>query len=234
MELTILMPCLNEEKTIKTCIDKALNFIEKNNINGEVLIADNGSTDKCIEIIKTTKARLTNVLEKGYGSALIKGIKESKGKYIIMCDSDDSYDLDNLMPFLEELSKGNDLVMGNRYAYIEKGAMSISHYFGVKFLTILGNIIYKTKLHDYHCGLRGFNKNKIKKLNLECKGMEFASEIILKSKKANYKIVEITTKLFKDGRGHKSHLNTIRDGIRHVKCLIKYKKNYNNMQKRTI
>lgn len=222
MELTILMPCLNEEKTIKTCIDKAQNFLQKNNIDGEVLIADNGSSDKSIEIIKNTKARLINVSEKGYGNAIINGIKESKGKYIIMCDSDDSYDLDNLMPFLQKLRENNDLVMGNRYAYIEKGAMSLSHYLGVKFLTALGNIIYKTNLNDYHCGLRGFNKEKISKLKLECIGMDFASEIIVKCKKSNYKIVEIPTKLFKDGRGHKSHLNTIRDGIRHVKCLIKY------------
>lgn len=224
MELTILMPCLNEEKTIQTCIDKAFKFLDENSINGEVLIADNGSSDNSINIIKNTKARLTTVKEKGYGSALISGIKASHGKYIIMCDSDDSYDLENIMPFLEKLREGNDLVMGNRYSYIEKGAMSISHFFGVKFLTGMGNIIYKTKLHDYHCGLRGFNRKKIMKLNLECLGMEFASEIIIKCQKSNYKIVEIPTKLFKDGRNCKSHLNTIRDGLRHVNCLMKNRK----------
>lgn len=224
MELTILMPCLNEEKTVKKCIDKAFKFIYENNIDGEVLIADNGSTDNSIDIIKSTSARIVNVFEKGYGSALINGIKEAKGKYIIMCDSDDSYDLDNLMIFLEKLRENYDLVMGNRYkGGFEKGSMSFSHYYGVKFLTFLGNFLYHTKLGDYHCGLRGFNRNKINKLNLECSGMDFASEIILKCSKANYKIIEVPTRLFKDGRGHKSHLNTIRDGFRHITCLFKYK-----------
>lgn len=224
MELTILMPCLDEERTIKICIDKAFKFIDDNNIKGEVLVVDNGSSDGSVKIIKKSRARLLKVKRRGYGSALINGIKAAHGKYIIMCDSDDSYDLDNLYPFLEKLREGNDLVMGNRYCYIEKGAMSLSHYLGVKFLSFLGNIIYKTKLHDYHCGLRGFDKNKIVKLNLECLGMDFASEIIIKSQKAGYKIVEIPTKLFKDGRERRSHLNTVRDGIRHVKCLLKYRK----------
>ena len=116
------------------------------------------------------------------------------------------------------------LVMGTRYGGMEKGSMSFSHYFGVKFLTGLGNVLYGTKLGDYHCGLRGFDRKKINKLDLECSGMEFASEIILKCQKAHYKIVEVKTKLFKDGRGKSSHLNTIRDGIRHVKCLFKYRK----------
>ena len=224
MELTILMPCLNEEKTILICINKALEFLEKNNINGEVLIADNGSTDKSIEIIKNTKARIIIVKEKGYGSALINGIKESKGKYIIMGDCDDSYDFTNLMPFLENLRNGYDLVMGNRYlGGIEKGAMSISHKIGVKGLTWLGNIIYKTKLGDYHCGLRGFNKEKIMDLSLCHLGMDFASEIILKSAKKGYKIIEIPTTLKKDGRNRPSHLRTISDGILHVKCLLKYR-----------
>lgn len=224
MELTILMPCLNEEKTILICINKALDFLSKNNISGEVLIADNGSTDNSVKLIKKTNARIISVKEKGYGSALINGIKASKGKYVIMGDCDDSYDFSNLMPFLNELRSDTELVMGNRYlGGIEKGAMSISHKIGVKFLTYLGNIIYKTKLGDYHCGLRGFNKDKILKLDLEHKGMDFASEIILKCAKNNYKIKEIPTTLKKDGRNRKSHLKTIPDGILHVKCLLKYR-----------
>lgn len=216
------MPCLNEEKTVTICINKALAFLEKNGIKGEVLVADNGSTDNSIELIKKTRARMINVSEKGYGSALINGIKAAKGKYIIMGDCDDSYDFENLMPFLNELKNNYDLVMGNRYlGGIEKGAMSISHKIGVKALTYLGNIIYKTKLGDYHCGLRGFNKEKILKLNLEHKGMDFASEIILKCAKKGYKIKEIPTTLKKDGRKTSSHLKTIPDGILHVKCLLK-------------
>lgn len=225
MEVTILMPCLNEEKTIEICIDKSLNFLNKNNINGEILIVDNGSKDKSIEKIKATKARLIKEEFKGYGSALITGIKNAKGKYVIIGDSDDSYDFNNLMPFIIKLRENNDLVIGNRFkGGIEKGAMPFLHKLGVPFLTFLGNIIYKTNLGDYHCGLRGFNKEKILNLNLECLGMDFASELIIKSKKANYKIVEIPIILKKDGRGRKSHLRTFKDGMLHVKCLLRYRK----------
>ena len=225
MEVTILMPCLNEKNTIEICINKALNFLKKYNIKGEVLIADNGSEDGSIDIIKNTKAKLINVKVKGYGSALISGIKNARGKYIIMGDCDDSYDFDNLMPFINKLRENNDLVMGNRFkGGIEKNAMPLTHKIGVKVLTMLGNIIYKTDLGDYHCGLRGFNKENILKLNLECLGMDFASELIIKCKKADYKIVEIATILKKDGRGRKSHLRTFKDGILHVRCLLRYKK----------
>lgn len=225
MEVTILMPCLNEEKTIEICIDKSLNFLKNNNINGEILIVDNGSEDKSIEKIKSTKARLIKEEFKGYGSALITGIKNAKGKYVIIGDSDDSYDFNNLMPFIIKLRENNDLVIGNRFkGGIEKGAMPFLHKLGVPFLTFLGNIIYKTNLGDYHCGLRGFNKEKILNLNLECLGMDFASELIIKSKKANYKIVEIPITLKKDGRGRKSHLRTFKDGMLHVKCLLRYRK----------
>lgn len=225
MEVTILMPCLNEEKTIGICIDKSLKFLKNNNINGEILIVDNGSEDKSIEKIKNKKARLIKEEFKGYGSALITGIKNAKGKYVIIGDSDDSYDFNNLMPFIIKLRENNDLVIGNRFkGGIEKGAMPFLHKLGVPFLTFLGNIIYKTKLGDYHCGLRGFNKEKILNLNLECLGMDFASELIIKSKKANYKIVEIPITLKKDGRGRKSHLRTFKDGMLHVKCLLRYRK----------
>lgn len=225
MEVTILMPCLNEEKTIEICIDKSLKFLKNNNINGEILIVDNGSEDKSIEKIKNKKARLIKEEFKGYGSALITGIKNAKGKYVIIGDSDDSYDFNNLMPFIIKLRENNDLVIGNRFkGGIEKGAMPFLHKLGVPFLTFLGNIIYKTNLGDYHCGLRGFNKEKILNLNLECLGMDFASELIIKSKKANYKIVEIPITLKKDGRGRKSHLRTFKDGMLHVKCLLRYRK----------
>lgn len=225
MEVTILMPCLNEEKTILKCINKATKFLEENDIDGEILIADNGSIDNSKNIVKNSTARLIDVDIKGYGSAIINGIKNSKGKYVIMGDSDDSYDFENLMPFIIKLRENNDLVMGNRFkGGIEKGAMPFLHKLGVPFLTFIGNFLYKTKLGDYHCGLRGFNKRKILKLNLECMGMEFASEIIIKCKKANYKIVEIPTTLKKDGREKKSHIRTFHDGFRHLKCLIRYRK----------
>lgn len=221
-ELTILMPCLNEEKTIKICIDKCFKFIDENKIDGEVLIADNGSTDNSIDIIKSTRARIIHVKQRGYGSALINGIKNAEGKFIITSDSDDSYDLDNLMPFLEKLREGYDLVMGDRYkGGFEDGAMTFSHYYGVKFLTHSANIIHGTRFGDYHCGLRGFNTEKFKALDLECPGMEFASEMIIKSKKAGHSMVEIPTKLAPTGRDGDPHLNTIRDGFRHLFLIIK-------------
>lgn len=223
-EVTVLMPCLNEENTIKTCIDKAFNFFKEYDVDGEVLIADNGSTDNTLNIIKSTDARFINVEVKGYGSAIINGIKHAEGKYIIMCDSDDSYDMDNLMPFLERLREGYDFVMGNRYkGGFEKGSTSFSHYWGVKFLTHFANILHGTHFGDYHCGLRAFNREKFLKLNLQSQGMEFASEMIIKAKKTDYSMVEIPTMLFKDGRNRPAHLNTVRDGLRHLFLILKLK-----------
>jgi len=222
IEVTILMPCLNEEKTIKICIDKAFKFFNEYDVNGEVLIADNGSTDNSVNIIKSTDARVINAGVKGYGGALISGIKNARGEYIIMCDSDNSYDMDNLMPFLEKLREGYNLVMGDRYkGGFEDGAISTSHYIGVKFLSYFANIIYGTKFGDYHCGLRTFNREKFLKLNLESTGMEFASEMIIRAKQADYTMVEIPTKLYQDGRDGGAHLNTIRDGFRHVFLILK-------------
>ena len=222
MEVTLLMPCLNEEKTIKICIDKAFNFLNEFDVNGEVLIADNGSTDNTLNVIKSTRVRYINVDEKGYGNAIICGINNAKGKYIILFDSDDSYDIDNLMPFLDKLREGYDLVMGNRYAGgFEDGAISISHYYGAKFLTCFANFVHGTYFGDYHCGLRAFNREKFIKLNLQSSGMEFASEMVIRAKQSDYSMIEIPTRLFKDGRDGNSHLNTIRDGFRHVFIIIK-------------
>ena len=224
MELTILIPCLNEETSIGICINKGLNYLDKNNINGEVLISDNGSTDKSVEIAKQLGARVIHTEEKGYGSALINGINNAKGKYIIMGDADDSYDFSNLNPFIDNLRKGYDLVMGNRFkGKIEKGAMPWHHkYIGNPILSKIGQILYKSKLKDWHCGLRGFNKESIKKLNLHCIGMEFASEMVLKAEKAHLKTMEIPINLYKDKRIGKPHLRSFRDGVRHLKVLFKY------------
>ena len=222
VELTILMPCLNEEETIEICINKALRFLKKNKINGEILIADNGSVDNSIKIAKKLGVRVINVKQKGYGSALIEGSKNAYGKYVIMGDSDDSYDFLHLEEFVKNLRKGYDLVMGDRFkGGIEKGAMSFSHrYIGNPFLSFLGRLFYHSKIHDFHCGLRGYNKEKILGLNLKCKGMEYASEMIVKSELNNLKIVEVPTTLKKDGRSRPPHLRTIRDGFRHLFFLL--------------
>ena len=222
VELTILMPCLNEERTIEACIKKANKFLEKSKINGEVLIADNGSDDNSISIALKNNARVIKVEEKGYGSALISGIKEAYGKYVIMGDCDDSYDFLHLDEFVLKLREGYDLVMGDRFkGGIEKGAMPPLHrYIGNPVLSFIGRLFYGSKVRDFHCGLRGFNKEKILSLNLQCLGMEFASEMVVKAELNKLKITQVPTTLKKDGRNRKPHLNSFRDGYRHLCFLI--------------
>ena len=224
LELTILMPCLNEAKTLKTCIKKAQKSLKENNIDGEVLIADNGSTDGSQEIAKKCGARVIDVEVKGYGSALIEGTKNAYGKYIIMGDSDDSYDFSNIMPFLEKLREGFDLVMGNRFkGGIEKGAMPWSHkYIGTPILSFLGRLFYKSKIKDFNCGMRGYNRKSILKLDLKTTGMEYASEMIVQATLNKLKITEVPTTLKKDGRDRPPHLKSFRDGWRHLKFLLIY------------
>ena len=228
IELTILMPCLNEEETLEICIKKAKKFLKTNKVNGEILIADNGSTDNSIDIAKKNGARVINVKEKGYGSALIAGTKNAYGKYVIMGDSDDSYDFLHLEEFLEKLREGYDLVMGNRFAGgIEKGAMPFSHrYIGNPILSFVGRLFFKSKIRDFHCGLRGYNKKKMLELNLNCTGMEYASEMVVKSELNNLKITEVKTTLKKDGRTRKPHLKTFSDGWRHLNFLLVYAPNW--------
>lgn len=223
MELTILMPCLNEENTIASCIRLAKQFIEKNNLSAEILIADNGSIDNSVNVAKKSGARVTHIPKMGYGNALRGGIKEARGKFIIMGDCDMSYDFLNLEPFLEALRKDNDFVMGNRFkGGIQKGAMPFSHkYFGVPLLSCIGRLVYRVKIGDFHCGLRGFNKESILSLNLKSEGMEFATEMIGAFAKSNYRIVEIPTVLNKDCRNGKSHLRSFRDGFRHLVLMLK-------------
>lgn len=224
LELTILMPCLNEAKTLETCIKKAQKSLKENNIEGEVLIADNGSTDGSQEIARKCGARVVDVELKGYGSALIEGTKNAYGKYIIMGDSDDSYDFSNIMPFVEKLREGYDLVMGNRFkGGIEKGAMPWSHkYIGTPVLSFLGRVFYKSKIGDFNCGMRGFKRRSIIKLDLKTTGMEYASEMIVQATLNKLKIAEVPTTLKKDGRDRPPHLKSFRDGWRHLKFLLIY------------
>jgi len=223
-ELTILMPCLNEEETIGICIEKAMHFLQTNGVSGEVLIADNGSTDGSKSIARDLGARVVEVEEKGYGSALLGGIGAAHGTYIIMGDSDDSYDFLNLMPHLEKLREGYDLVMGNRFkGGIEKGAMPFLHrYLGNPVLSFIGKLFFDIPVNDFHCGLRGFNRESMMEIGLNTQGMEFASEMVVKSALNNLKITEVPTTLSPDGRSRPPHLNTWRDGWRHLRFLLIY------------
>ena len=202
MELTVVMPCLNEAETVATCVRKAIGFLAESGISGEVLVADNGSTDGSQALATEAGARVVPVADKGYGNALMGGIMAAQGKYIIMGDADDSYDFTNLMPFVDELRKGADLVMGNRFAGgIAPGAMPPLHrYLGNPVLSFIGRLFFHSKIGDFHCGLRGFNRDSVMALNLQATGMEFASELVVKAALYGQHVTEVPTTLAKDGR----------------------------------
>jgi len=222
VELTVVMPCLNEAETVATCVRKAIGFLAESGITGEVLIADNGSTDGSQRLAEAEGARVVDVTEKGYGNALMGGIVAAKGKYVIMGDADDSYDFTNLMPFVEELRKGADLVMGNRFkGGIAPGAMPPLHkYLGNPVLSFVGRLFFRSHIGDFHCGLRGFSRDAVMSLNLQATGMEFASEMVVKATLAKQHITEVPTTLSKDGRSRPPHLHTWRDGWRHLRFLL--------------
>jgi glycosyltransferase involved in cell wall biosynthesis len=224
MEVSIIMPCLNEAETLETCIRKAQWFIAENDLAGEVIIADNGSNDGSQEIARRLNARVIDVPTKGYGSALKGGIAAARGQYIIMGDADDSYDFSNLNPFLVKLRNGYDLVMGNRFrGGIESGAMPFLHrYLGNPVLTGIGKLLFGSPCNDFHCGLRGFRKDAIANLELQTTGMEFASEMVVKATLHKMQITEVPTTLSPDGRSRPPHLNTWRDGWRHLRFLLMY------------
>ncbi|MCX2780732.1 glycosyltransferase family 2 protein [Microbulbifer thermotolerans] len=222
VEFTILMPCLNEEKTLGECIQNAYAGLQKLNICGEVVVADNGSTDASKDIALKHGARIVHVSERGYGCALRAGIKAARGKFVIMGDADCSYDFCNLEGFISELRNGSELVCGNRFiGGIEPGAMPFLHqYVGNPVLSYLGKLFHGSSLGDFHCGLRGFSRDRILELGLKCSGMEFASEMIVRAARAGLRISEVPTKLYPDKRDRKPHLNTWRDGWRHLRFLL--------------
>jgi Glycosyl transferase family 2 len=222
VELTVVMPCLNEAETVATCVRKAVKFIADNGISGEVVVADNGSTDGSQQLAEAAGARVVDIQDKGYGNALMGGILAARGEYVIMGDADDSYDFTNLMPFIEELRKGNDLVMGNRFkGGIEPGAMPPLHkYLGNPVLSFVGRLFFPSKIGDFHCGLRGFRRDSAIALGLQATGMEFASEMVVKATLAKQEITEVPTTLKKDGRSRPPHLRSWRDGWRHLRFLL--------------
>ncbi len=243
LELTILLPCLNEHETICTCVEDALDFIAENNIVGEVLVADSGSTDGSRELAYISGARVIGVKKKGYGAAIRAGIKAAYGRYIIMADSDGSYDLRNLEAFLELLREGWPMVIGNRFLEFDGSqpdvnlyslrkdvplggigadAMPTLHKLGVPALSALGRAVYSTTPGDFHCGIRGFDTEIARSLDFRATGMEFATEIIGRFAQAGYPIIEIPTTLEADGRIEtQKHLRTFRDGMRHVTLMAR-------------
>ncbi len=224
VELTILMPCLNEAETIAVCVEKAMGYLRRANVNGEVLIADNGSTDGSQAIATGLGARVVPVSERGYGAAILGGIAAARGKYIIMGDADDSYDFTALDPFVEKLREGYELVMGNRFAGgIAPGAMPPLHrVLGNPVLSWVGRVFFKLPIRDFHCGLRGYNAASIRRLGLVTSGMEFASEMVIRSGLEGLRMTEVPTTLSVDGRTRAPHLKTWRDGWRHLKLLLMY------------
>lgn len=224
IELSIVMPCLNEAETLALCIRKAQGFLRSSGVVGEVVIADNGSTDGSRQIANAMGARLVGVETKGYGAALLGGIAAARGRFVIMGDADDSYDFLALMPFVTALRGGGDLVMGNRFqGGIAPGAMPPLHrYLGNPVLSFLGRRLFNARIGDFHCGLRGFRRDSVLGLGLRSSGMEFASEMIVKAVMHRLDVRQVSTTLSPDGRTRPPHLRTWRDGWRHLRFLLTY------------
>lgn len=222
VEFSIVMPCLNEAETLGVCIDKALKYFHENGISGEVVVADNGSDDGSRELAVHHRARLVKVARRGYGAAIMGGIHEARGRYIIMGDADDSYDFSDLSKFVIKLREGYELVMGNRFkGGIKPDAMPPLHkYLGNPVLSGIGRLFFKSGCGDFHCGLRGFDKEAINRLGLCATGMEFASEMVVKATLGGLKITEVPTTLSPDGRSRPPHLRSWRDGWRHLRFLL--------------
>lgn len=222
VELTLLMPCLNEAETLAVCITKALSYLDRSGVLGEVLIADNGSTDGSQEIARSLGARVVDIEAKGYGNALIGGIEAARGEFVIMGDADDSYDFSDLDLFVERLRAGDELVMGNRFrGGIAPGAMPPLHkYLGNPVLSTIGRVLFRSPIKDFHCGMRGFRRQAMLDLHLQATGMEFASEMVVKSTLGGLRVSEVPTTLKKDGRSRPPHLRSWRDGWRHLRFLL--------------
>jgi hypothetical protein len=222
LELSVVMPCLNEAATVATCVRKAALFLIEQRIDGEIVVADNGSTDGSQRLAADAGARVISIADQGYGNALLGGIAAARGEYVIMGDADDSYDFTALLPFVDRLRAGADLVMGNRFlGGIAPGAMPVLHrYLGNPVLSFTGRLLFRSKIGDFHCGLRGFRRDSILSLGLQASGMEFASEMVVKTTLAGQRVEEVPTTLSPDGRGRPSHLRSWRDGWRHLRFLL--------------
>jgi glycosyltransferase involved in cell wall biosynthesis len=228
IRVSAVMPCLNEERTVGVCIEKAFASFRAMGIRGEVIVADNGSSDCSVEIATALGARVVHVRERGYGAALIAGIEAARGDYVIMADSDDSYDWQEIAPFVAALDLGIDLVIGNRFVGgIDRGAMPGLHrYLGNPLLSWLARTVHRAPIGDFHCGMRAFRRDAFPRMNVRTTGMEFATEMIVNSARAGLKISEVPTRLRRDGRDRPPHLRSFRDGWRHLRFILTYGPNY--------
>ena len=224
IELSIVLPCLNEAETLEVCLRKARKSLDDLGVVGEIVVADNGSTDGSQEIARNCGARVVDVPRRGYGAALAAGFEAAEGTYVLMADADDSYALEDIGGFLESLRAGNELVMGNRFqGGIEKGAMPFLHkYLGNPLLSKIGKVFFRIPVGDFHCGMRAFRRDKILELGLRTSGMEFASEMVVRAALAHVKMAEVPTTLRPDGRTRAPHLRTWRDGWRHLRFLLAF------------
>jgi glycosyltransferase involved in cell wall biosynthesis len=222
LELTVLMPCLNEAETVGTCVAKARGFLDRLGIRGEVLVADNGSSDGSRELAMLGGARVVEIAAKGYGRALLGGIEAARGRFVIMADADDSYDFSRLDAFVERLRAGHTMVIGHRFrGGIMPGAMPALHrYLGNPVLSFIGRLFFASRIGDFHCGLRGVDRAAVLQLGLRAPGMEFASEMIVKATLARWNIAEVPTVLSPAGRTRPPHLRSWRDGWRHLRFLL--------------
>ena len=228
VEISIVMPCLNEAETLAICIQKAMGYLDRAGLRGEVVVGDNGSTDGSQDIALRCGARVVHVPLLGYGAALYGAILAARGKYIVMGDADDSYDFSTLDAFSEKLRAGYDLVMGNRFAGgIEPGAMPWKNrYIGNPILSSIGKIFFHSPMGDFHCGLRGFSRDAFLRMDLRTTGMEFASEMVIKATLSKMRITEVPTKLSRDGRSRPPHLRPYRDGWRHLRFMLLFSPNW--------
>lgn len=224
LEISVVLPCLNERETVGTCVAKAKAALQAAGLSGEVIVADNGSNDGSVEIARSAGARVVHVDERGYGNALRGGIQAARGTFVLMADADDSYDFRHILRFLDELRKGSELVMGNRFlGGIQAGAMPPLHrYLGNPVLTAVGRLFFHSPSKDFHCGIRAFRRESYEKMGIRSTGMEFASEMVVKASLLRMRVSEVPTTLSPDGRSHPPHLRTWHDGWRHLRFLLMY------------
>lgn len=228
VEVSAVIPCLDEARSIGICIDKALQAFERSGLRGEVVVADNGSTDGSIELAERHGARVVHVAERGYGHALRRGIEEARGDFIVMGDADDSYDFGELPRFVEKWREGFDVVMGNRFrGEIKPGAMPWHHkYIGNPVLSATLNVLFRSGIGDAHCGMRGFTRDAYRRLDIRTTGMEFASEFVIKAARLGLRMTEIPITLWPDKRGRPPHLRSVPDGWRHLRFMLLYAPNW--------